>query len=192
MASAKVLDFSFMEIVDMRTELQEKIDFARPPANPEDMIKKDDEERPARTVTANSLRLNNNAIEDLSQLTEGVESVLKNPMGLRWADLSGNEISEIPEGLGVFPDLNVLYLHGNKIESLKELKKLAECTSLRSVTLHGNPLEDDQKWGHYYRLYLIHKMPNLTKIDFTGVTRQDRDTAKTWAQTHRKQLGKLL
>lgn len=40
-----------------------------------------------------------------------------------------------------FPELQILYLHGNQIGDVKEVAKLSGLTKLRKVTLHGNPLE---------------------------------------------------
>ena len=35
---------------------------------------------------------------------------------------------------------------------------------------------------YFARNYIITKFPNLKKLDFTPITKQDRDTAKVWAK----------
>lgn len=179
-ATANVLDFSFLHIADLN-ELPDKLDIASPPpantATAETSVQ--------RKVKAHSVRLASNKITDLGNFSPAVHSILTHPRGLRWIDLSFNELTSIGDSLSEFTELSVLYMHANKIESFKALKPLANLPKLRSITLHGNPIED--KPG--YRYYLIHFVPSLNQINFSPVTRQDREGAKAWAQTNRRQLG---
>lgn len=46
--------------------------------------------------------------------------------------------------LTTFFNLSVLYLHGNSIQRLGEVNKLAILPRLRSLTLHGNPIEEEK------------------------------------------------
>lgn len=46
--------------------------------------------------------------------------------------------------LTTFFNLSVLYLHGNSIQRLGEVNKLAVLPRLRSLTLHGNPIEEEK------------------------------------------------
>lgn len=46
--------------------------------------------------------------------------------------------------LTTFFNLSVLYLHGNSIHRLGEVNKLAVLPRLRSLTLHGNPIEEEK------------------------------------------------
>lgn len=46
--------------------------------------------------------------------------------------------------LTTFFNLSVLYLHGNGIQRLGEVNKLAILPRLRSLTLHGNPIEEEK------------------------------------------------
>ena len=46
--------------------------------------------------------------------------------------------------LTTFFNLSVLYLHGNSIQRLGEVNKLAALPRLRSLTLHGNPIEEEK------------------------------------------------
>lgn len=46
-------------------------------------------------------------------------------------------------------ELHSLYLHGNSILKIAEVDKLRELKYLRSITLHGNEMENhkDYRWG---------------------------------------------
>lgn len=46
--------------------------------------------------------------------------------------------------LTTFFNLSVLYLHGNSIQRMGEVNKLAVLPRLRSLTLHGNPIEEEK------------------------------------------------
>ena len=39
------------------------------------------------------------------------------------------------------------------------------------------------------RRYVVFMIPTLNQLDFSPITRQDRETAKTWAQVFRKKLS---
>ena len=70
----------------------------------------------------------------------------------------------------------MLYLHGNSIMNLAEIDKLALLPNLITLTLHGNPI-DNQKG---YRQYVLAKLPSLRTLDFSRVTKADRMDALTW------------
>nr|XP_033803981.1 leucine-rich repeat-containing protein 51-like isoform X2 [Geotrypetes seraphini] len=123
-----------------------------------------------------SIRLNNNTLTDLSHFTQVIERVLKDPSHLCWIDLSFNDLASIEPVLTVFPSLSVLNLHGNSISHLSEVDKLATVHSLKSLTLHGNPIETEKG----YRSYVLSILPTLKSFDFSGVTKQDRTTAEVW------------
>ena len=70
---------------------------------------------------------------------------------------------------------------------MKEIDKLAGLCQLRSLTLHGNPIEDSKD----YRNYVINKIPQLEKLDFSKITKADRECSKTMAKLgmkHKKSL----
>lgn len=69
-------------------------------------------------------------------------------------------------------------MHGNGIEKIGEIDKLAGLPNLRTLTLHGNPIEDPRKG---YKQYVLSKLPNLKTFDFSGVTKTDRACADTWS-----------
>ena len=81
-----------------------------------------------------------------------------------------------------YKNLKVLYLHGNGIEKISEVDKLSSLPCLRSITLHGNPIEDSRKG---YRQYVLSKLPLLKTFDFSGVTKSDRACAEGWSQMYK-------
>ena len=79
----------------------------------------------------------------------------------------------------------MLYLHANRISKFGEIKPLGLLDKLRSLTLHGNPIEDKK----HYRTYVIFSIPSINQLDFSPITRQDRENAETWAHVFRKKLS---
>jgi len=41
-----------------------------------------------------------------------------------------------------FPNLQILYLHGNLIADINEVDKLRTVKSVKKLALHGNPIEN--------------------------------------------------
>lgn len=97
-------------------------------------------------------------------------------MELRWLDLSNNFLQTVDPLLLKYPNLTVIYLHGNQITKFTEVDKLAELPHLSKLTLHGNPVEEMRN----YRLYMVCKMPSIRSLDFIGITKVDRDRVMTW------------
>uniref|UniRef100_A0A286XT85 Leucine-rich repeat-containing protein 51 n=2 Tax=Cavia porcellus TaxID=10141 RepID=A0A286XT85_CAVPO len=91
-----------------------------------------------------SLWLNNNVLSDLRDFNPVVSQLLEHPENLAWIDLSFNDLTSIDPVLTTFFNLSVLYLHGNSIQRLGEVNKLAVLPRLRSLTLHGNPIEEER------------------------------------------------
>ena len=79
------------------------------------------------------------------------------------------------------PNLTMLYLHGNNIFKLSEVDKLASLPRLKTLTLHGNPIETTAG----YRTHIIHCLPQLQTLDFSGVTRSEKKLAATWGGSKR-------
>ncbi|XP_049636407.1 leucine-rich repeat-containing protein 51 [Suncus etruscus] len=123
-----------------------------------------------------SLWLKNNVLNDLKDFNQVVSQVIEHPENLAWIDLSFNDLTSIDPILTSFFNLSVLYLHGNSIHRLGEVNKLAVLPRLRSLTLHGNPIEEEKG----YRQYVLCTLPRITTFDFSGITKSDRITAQVW------------
>nr|ACF40892.1 LRTOMT isoform C [Papio anubis] len=91
-----------------------------------------------------SLWLNNNVLNDLRDFNQVASQLLEHQENLAWIDLSFNDLTSIDPVLTTFFNLSVLYLHGNSIQHLGEVNKLAVLPRLRSLTLHGNPMEEEK------------------------------------------------
>ncbi|KAL1774222.1 Folate receptor alpha [Sigmodon hispidus] len=91
-----------------------------------------------------SLWLNNNVLNDLKDFSQVTSQLLQHPENLAWIDLSFNDLTSIDPVLTTFFNLSVLYLHGNSIQRLGEVNKLSVLPRLRSLTLHGNPIEEEK------------------------------------------------
>ncbi|CAK6449018.1 unnamed protein product [Pipistrellus nathusii] len=123
-----------------------------------------------------SLWLNNNVLNELRDFHQVISQKLQHPENLAWIDLSFNDLTSIDPVLTTFFNLSVLYLHGNSIQRLGEVNKLAILPRLRSLTLHGNPMEEEKGYRHY----VLCTLPRITTFDFSGVTRADRTSAEVW------------
>jgi Leucine-rich repeat (LRR) protein len=89
---------------------------------------------------------------------------------LLWIDLSFNMISKIPDDLSqIFPNLTTLYLHANQISKLSELKKLGTLTKLKSLSVYGNPVEENK----HYRNYVMYVCSKLSQFDMSPVTKSE-------------------
>uniref|UniRef100_A0A803TXA9 Leucine-rich repeat-containing protein 51 n=1 Tax=Anolis carolinensis TaxID=28377 RepID=A0A803TXA9_ANOCA len=126
--------------------------------------------------------LNNNTLNELTDFPEILGKLLEYPEDIYWIDLSFNDLSNIDPVLTTYYNLHNLNLHGNSIQSLSEVDKLAVLPHLRSLTLHGNPIEEEKG----YRSYVVSTLPNLKSFDFSGVTKQDRSTANVWRRMNIK------
>jgi Leucine-rich repeat (LRR) protein len=74
-------------------------------------------------------------------LTVTPEAFLRRNSGVRWLDLSGNQLTELPRALNEMNGLTRLFLQGNRIRLTPETAGiLAERTTLRALSLYGNPL----------------------------------------------------
>ncbi|NP_001186287.1 leucine-rich repeat-containing protein 51 [Pongo pygmaeus] len=129
-----------------------------------------------------SLWLNNNVLNDLRDFNQVASQLLEHPENLAWIDLSFNDLTSIDPVLTTFFNLSVLYLHGNSIQHLGEVNKLAVLPRLRSLTLHGNPIEEEKG----YRQYVLCTLSRITTFDFSGVTKADRTTAEVWKRMNIK------
>ncbi|KAH3774706.1 hypothetical protein DPMN_176094 [Dreissena polymorpha] len=92
---------------------------------------------------------------------------------LKHLDLSRNNLTSL-QGLEHLKLLEKLNLYYNNIESLEELKRLKHNPNLKELDLRLNPVTRTET---DYRLYLIHMLPNLQKMDDRGVRDRERQGA---------------
>jgi Leucine-rich repeat (LRR) protein len=91
---------------------------------------------------------------------------------IQWLDLSFNHLQRLDENIVTyFPNLTTLYLHANQLPKLSHLKKLAGLSQLKSLTLYGNPLEENK----HYRNYVLYLFPELKQLDFSVITDGQRE-----------------
>nr|KAF7390376.1 hypothetical protein H0235_017538 [Vespula pensylvanica] len=117
--------------------------------------------------------LSNNLLTSMDGFENFCKTVLEDPTFLSWLDLSFNEITEIGDDITKFPNLKILYLHGNNISSINNVLKLRKLCNMRVLTLHGNPIETLP----YYRGYIINVMSQLINLDFSPITIAEKKRA---------------
>eukprot|EP00118_Oscarella_pearsei_P000423 m.4920 g.4920 ORF g.4920 m.4920 type:complete len:223 (+) comp11617_c0_seq2:20-688(+) len=122
-----------------------------------------------------ALRLNNNSLTEISGFLEITSKLVCEPKALSWIDLSFNRLKTIDPILIQFSELTVLYLHGNEISKLTEVDKMSHLAKLKSLTLHGNPIETGNR--ETYKQYVLSIVLQLRTFDFSGVTKSDRAMA---------------
>ncbi|XP_070553996.1 leucine-rich repeat-containing protein 51-like [Ptychodera flava] len=160
------LDYSFRCLTQMDDILDED------PRTGQRPLKKTGEGK----VVSSALKVNNNAIQDLNGFADIMSKLLDKPEEVSWVDLSFNDITKIDDIILQYEGLKMLYLHGNCIADLSEIDKLGKLPNLMSLSLHGNPIENEKG----YRKYVLAKVPQLRTLDFSGVTKCDRADAATW------------
>jgi len=85
--------------------------------------------------------------------------------------LNNNHISKIATGLSEsLPKLDTLILTNNRLVNLSDLDPLSELTTLRTLSLIDNVVTKKP----YYRLYVIHKLPELRLLDFKKIKQKER------------------
>ena len=75
-----------------------------------------------------------------------------------------------------FSNLSVLYFHANNVSKLSEVDKLGSLSNLRTLALHGNPIENSDG----YKQYILSRIPQLKSLDFATIIKSDRVTADVW------------
>lgn len=149
---------------------------------------------PKRTgprVAVTGVRIAYNALTDLKGFVEAMEVLLgaEARTQLTWLDLSHNKLSEVDDVLLLFPNLTTLYLHGNLISSIAEVKKLSALEKLSKLTLHGCPIYEPKqnhglknpRSGIIYHL----RQTQLRSLDFVTITNADRRNSLRWAQQNK-------
>lgn len=103
--------------------------------------KKDEEGKKPKVMIANGIKLSYNELSNVKGLVAAIEGVIDNAVtNLQMLDLSHNQLTTIDPEICQFTQLRVLYLHGNLITNINEVKKLSKLPNLKILTLHGNCL----------------------------------------------------
>eukprot|EP00794_Sanderia_malayensis_P006922 gene6922-7700_t len=180
------LDFTFMCLTSVAECLDESPRWKNSKGEKKNIVKEtkdaEKETKEKKKYKTNAIRLSNNVISDWTAFSTTVAELVEEPSNLEWIDLSFNDIKDIDKCILEYPNLKVLYLHGNGIEEVCQVEKLSKLTNLRTLTLHGNPIEDEAVG---YRQYVISRLPQLRNFDFSTVTKQDRASAQTWSEMTR-------
>lgn len=134
------------------------------------------QKKPTKKPSNTTLLVGSNAFTTIVSLPRIVNAFFMGPENLLWLDVSHNRLTTIEPILLSFPNLSILYMHGNEITKLKEVNKLVELQHLKKLTLHGNPVEEIMN----YRLHVFTQIPQLRMLDFINCTKVDRDKAGTW------------
>ncbi|XP_072492135.1 leucine-rich repeat-containing protein 36 isoform X2 [Notamacropus eugenii] len=110
-----------------------------------------------------------------------IGETFKNFKNLRSLDLSRNLISSL-QGIEYLSSLQDLNLYYNNIPSLAEVSRLQALPCLKELDLRLNPVV---RKDTAYRLFAVHMLQNLEKLDDRVV----RDSERKAAKLHFSQLG---
>lgn len=89
--------------------------------------------------------------------------------------MNNNRICRIGENLEQsLPSLRELVLTNNNIQELGDLEPLASVKTLTLLSLLKNPVTNKK----HYRLYIIHKIPQIRVLDFQKVKLKERQEAE--------------
>ncbi|KAB0791140.1 hypothetical protein PPYR_02988 [Photinus pyralis] len=128
----------------------------------------------SRRYLTRAVWLNNNKLPNIRHMDALINSALEDPSKLGWIDFSFNYITEIDECILKFPNLSIVYFHGNLIKNVDEVFRLRPLRQLRTVTFHGNPISETRDYRHYVITYL----PQVQNLDFSPITILERREPK--------------
>ncbi len=175
MAASGVLDLSFLNIKsenDINNGIIEKTKQDESPKKTKSGTLNSPPSSPSKNKSTEykAIRLGNNEIININiiKCMSSHEIIFSN---ILWLDLSFNLITKITdEFIELLPNILTLYLHANKISKLSEIKKLGQFQALKSLTVYGNPVEENK----HYRNMVIYTCKNLQQLDFTPITGSQR------------------
>ncbi|CAG2104491.1 unnamed protein product [Medioppia subpectinata] len=88
---------------------------------------------------------------------------------------NNNRISRMADDLyESIPNLETLILTSNHMQELGDIEPLAAFARLTTLSLLNNPIATKK----HYRLYVIHKLPQIRLLDFRKVKERERTEAK--------------
>lgn len=113
-----------------------------------------------------SLFLQKNEFRTIAGLSTILKDVMWNSNRLQWIDLSYNYLERIEDVIVTdFPCLKTLYLHGNYILNLEEVRKLNTLPELHTLTLYGNPMEQIDNYRMWVLGVMYLQSESLKKLD---------------------------
>eukprot|EP00062_Callorhinchus_milii_P005495 gi/632945277/ref/XP_007887961.1/ PREDICTED: centrosomal protein of 72 kDa [Callorhinchus milii] len=116
-----------------------------------------------------SLNLPGNYQEKITNLGNSLKSFVR----LKSLDLSRNALVTL-QGIEQLKHLEKLNLYYNKIPSLKEVFCIRNLTALKDLDLRLNPVSKNEA---DYRLFVVHMLPNLRRLDDRPVRDSERKAA---------------
>lgn len=138
-----------------------------------------------QTEVIKALRLGNNEIRSMEIIYKFLKNTL-DTTNIMWLDLSFNKVETISVNImKYFPNITTLNLHANRISRLSELRKLALLTTVKAISLQGNPVEEHK----HYRNFVLYFCPWLRQFDMSPVTAGEVKRMNVWAVTFRRVLN---
>ncbi|GBN10626.1 U2 small nuclear ribonucleoprotein A' [Araneus ventricosus] len=105
---------------------------------------------------------------------------------LKYILINNNRVCRIGENLQEsLPNLDTIILTNNHIQELGDIDPLATVKSLTSLSLMKNPVTSKK----HYRLYVIHKLPQLRLLDFRKIRMKEKEES---AKLFKGKKGKKL
>lgn len=131
--------------------------------------------------TTTSLFLQKNEFRTIVGLSSILKDVMWNSSRLQWIDLSYNYLERIEDEIvNNFTCLKTLYLHGNYIMNLEEVRKLGALPELHTLTLYGNQIEQIPGYRLWVLGVLYLQSDTLKKLDQVVVTKKEFDAVCVW------------
>lgn len=124
---------------------------------------------------------------DALDFTDNDIQILGNfPLLLRLKSLymSNNRINKIESTSKNIPNLECLILCNNSFENFSDISPLNNFTSLRTLSMLGNPVSKKKN----YRLYVINLLPSLYVLDFERVRDIERKEASRVFSSHVEEI----
>lgn len=82
-------------------------------------------------------------------------------------------------GIEKLQNLHVLYASNNRIRDWAEVERLAQLPRLEDLLLLNNPLCNEYADNmRQYRIEVVRRLPQLTKLDGQPVSMEEREAAK--------------
>ena len=117
------------------------------------------------------------------------------PERLQSLNLSHNYLEKIDSELLNFPNLKCLYLHGNYISNLEEVRKLGKLHTLQNLTLYANSIAQIKGYRHYVLGIMYSECETLKRFDSVLITANEFDSVIVWNErlfeSQQKRLKKL-